>query len=267
MILLDKAHSICYNMLQRGEISVECYNHPMKYDKGHYVIAANDLIKGKSELTLQEARLVRLLIMQIAQQDKDLKTYCCRIQDLANYLDISSENLYRDVRNICESLISRKISIQTGNPKQPWKLFQWIQLAEYDGAGTITLMLSDQLKPYVLDLSKWFIKYKLSEILSMNSYYAIRFYELIKCYDGLVSNGDGTYEFTIEYLRIYFSCEDKYKLTSDFIRNVINISESEMNTKSDISIFHECIKDSRKIHKLKFFVSPNYKKIKRPVKG
>lgn len=234
----------------------------MKFDKQHYVIAANDLIKGKSELTLQEARLVRLLIMQVAMRDADLKTYQCKIQDLAGFLNVPSSNLYRDIRDICDSLLSRRISIQTGNPKDPWKKFQWVQLAEYHADGTITLMLSEQIKPYVVELSKWFTKYKFSEILSMTSYYAIRLYELMLCYDGLMQDGDGTFDFTLEYLRVFFSCDSKYKQNGDFVKNVIDIAETEINAKSNIALRHEFIKSGKKITGLKFYVSPNYNRIK-----
>lgn len=236
--------------------------YPMKFEKGHYVIAANDLIKGKSELTLQEARLVRLLIMQIAQQESDLKTYQCNVHDLAEFLNIGTDGLYRDIRDICRGLMNHDIGIETGNPKQKWDYIHWLSRASYDGKGIITLTLSDELKPYVLELSRWFTKYKLSEILSMNSYYAIRLYELIKCYDGLITNNDGTFEFTIEYLRVYFCCELKHKNNADFIKCVIDISEKEMNEKTDVSIYHECIKEGRKFGKILFYVSPNYKKIK-----
>ena len=36
----------------------------MTYNAEHYTVAANDIIKGKQSMTLQTARLIRLLITQ-----------------------------------------------------------------------------------------------------------------------------------------------------------------------------------------------------------
>lgn len=238
----------------------------VNFDKNRYVVMANDLIKGKSELTLQEARLVRLLIMQIAMKDQDLRTYQFSIKELADFLGIGTDGLYRDMYKLTRSLKRREIGITTGNPKDPYDWIGWISRASYDGHGTMTFVLSEDIRPYVLELSKWFTKYKYSEILTMNSYYAIRLYELIKCYDKLVPCNDGTLEFTIEYLRVYFNCEEKYKNGSDFLTNVIDPSESEISAKSDTTVYHENIKAGRKIHKLKFYISPNYKRVTPSVK-
>ena len=137
----------------------------MTYNAEHNTVAANDIIKGKQSMTLQTARLIRLLVTQIAEKDKDLKTYTCRITDLAKFFNIDSSNLYKEIFKICECALDSKVYIGTGNPKHPWEMFHWISMASYDGKGTITLRLSDEIKPYILELEKWFTQYKLKDIL------------------------------------------------------------------------------------------------------
>jgi plasmid replication initiation protein len=222
---------------------------------------ANDIIKGKQEMTLQESRIIRLLITQVVKQDNDLKTYTCRIQDLAKFLGIPSGNLYRDIRGICDNLLRSVVRIGTGNPKEPWRIFQWIQLAQYDGNGNLTLMLSNQIKPYVVELDKWFTQYKLGNILAMQSFYAIRLYELIKCQDGISRIEKDSHEFAIEYLKEYFCCEKKYQRISQFKEKVINIAVKEINEKSDIRLDTEYIKTGRTITSVCFFVHCNYSKL------
>jgi plasmid replication initiation protein len=223
----------------------------LAYNENHNTVMANDIVKGKQEMTLQEARLLRLLITQIAQEDKDLMTYTTKISELAEFLGIPKNNLYRDVRDICRSLIRRGVSVGTRNPRQPWKEFQWLQLAEYDGNGNITLMLSNQIKPFVIGLSEYFTQYKLANILAMNSVYAIRLYELLKCNDHKRVDDYPTY--TVKELRQAFECEKKYKLFADFKRYTIDVSVREINTKTDLYISRvEYIKDSRAVVGLKF---------------
>jgi plasmid replication initiation protein len=229
--------------------------YPIVYNKEHYTVMANDIIKGKQDMTLQEARIIRLLVTQVVKQDKDLKTYTCRITDLAKYLGVPSANIYRDVRDICDKLMQSVVRIGSGNPKEPWEIIQWMQQAKYDGNGNITLMLSNQIKPYVVALNKWFTQYQSGNILAMQSFYSIRLYELIKCQDGVTRSEKNFHEFTIEYLRQFFCCEKKYKQTRDFRNNVIGIAVKEINEKSDIRLSPvEYIKTGRAITSVRFYV-------------
>lgn len=234
--------------------------HEMTYNAEHNTVAANDIIKGKQSMTLQTARLIRLLVTQIAERDKDLKTYTCKITDLAKFLNIDSSNLYRDIRGICECAMKSIVYIGTSNPKEPWEMFHWVSTAKYDGKGNLTLRLSDEIKPYVLELEKWFTQYKLKNILEFNSYYAIRLYEIIKCADGETGNMQSELEFEIEELRQYFGCENKYKSFADFKKNTIEVAVREINEKSDIWLKPTYKKWGRAYTSVSFEIHANFKR-------
>ena len=223
----------------------------LTYNETHHTVMANDVVKGKQEMTLQEARLLRLLITQVAKEDKDLMTYTTKISELAKFLSIPKNNLYRDVKNICDSLMRRVVRIGTGNPRQPWKIFQWIQLASYDGKGNLTLMLSEQIEPFVIGLNEYFTQYQLANILAMNSVYAIRLYEILKSDEYRRSNEYPTY--TVKELREAFECEKKHTQFGHFKTRVIDVAVREINAKTDIHIRDvEYIKDSRAVVGLRF---------------
>jgi plasmid replication initiation protein len=234
----------------------------MTYNSEHYTVAANDIIRGKQSMTLQTARLIRLLITQVVKEDKDLKTYNCKITDLANFFNIPKNNLYRDIKQICNCAMCSCVNISDGNPKHPWKIFHWISTAEYDGNGTVTLRLSDQIKPYVMELEKWFTQYQLKNILEFSSYYAIRLYEIIKCEDGLTGSKKSELEFEISELRKYFDCEKKYVRISQFKEKVIEVAVREINEKSDILIYPHYKKSGRAITSISFEIHINYEKQK-----
>lgn len=233
--------------------------YPIAYDKKHFVVMSNDIIKGKQEMSLQQARIIRLLITQVVKQDKDLKTYRCRIKDLADFLGIDSSNLYRDIKQFCSDLLDLKVKVGTSNPKEPWAIFQWLQLAKYDGNGNITLMLSNQIAPFVLELDKYFTQYQQANILSMQSYYAIRLYELLKMQHG-INQYTSNFNFSIDELRTYFCCENKYSRIIDFKKNVIEIAVNEINSKTDLLITHTYLKTGRTITNIDFEV--HYQSIK-----
>lgn len=238
----------------------------MTYNAEHYTVAANDIIKGKQSMTLQTARLIRLLITQVVKEDKDLKTYSCRIIDLAKFLNIDSSNLYKHIRTICDCAMKSVVYIGTDNPKQPWEMFHWVSMAKYDGEGTITLRLSDEIKPYVLELEKWFTQYQLKNILAFNSYYAIRLYELLKCKDGESSNSKIELEFEVDELRQYFDCEKKYQKISQFKEKVINTAVREINEKSDLWVNPTYKKTGREITSVVFETHANYWNIQKQEK-
>ena len=234
-------------------------NKVISYNKSHYTVMANDIVKGKQDMTLWEARIIRLLITQVVKQDTDLRTYTCRIQDLAKFLDITSQTIYQDIKVICKRLLSRIVEVGTGNSKEPWKMFHWVQTASYDGNGNITLKLSDEIAPFLLELNAWFTQYQLQDILSFNSYYAIRLYELLKCELGIGRENKYTFVFSIDCLRELFSCEKKYSKTNDFIRKVIDMGIKEINLKSDIEVEYELIKTGKKYTEISFSVYYNIK--------
>lgn len=220
--------------------------YPISYNKEHYAVMANDILKGKQEMTLQEARIIRLLITQIVKQDADFKSYTCNIQEFANFIGIDSSNLYKNVMKFCNKLLDKKVFIGTGNPKQPWKTFQWISYAEYDGNGNLTLKLSEQIKPYVLELEKYFTQYQFKNVLAMQSFYAIRLYELLKMKSG-IDQYNIDYKFTVTDLREYFSCENKFERISQFKEKVIETAVREINEKTDLRVIVTYKKTGRSI--------------------
>lgn len=232
----------------------------ISYNQEHNVVGANDLLMGKQAMSLQTARLIRLLITQIAEHDKDLKTYTCRIADLADFLGIDSSNLYRDVRAVCESAMRSVVYIGTGNPKDPWSLIHWVSMAHYNGNGSLTLRLSDELKPYVLELQAWFTQYKLKNILALNSYYAIRLYEIIRCEDGRTGGYQSELVFDVADLRRSLGCEKKYAAFKDFRKRVIEIAVREINDKTDLYLIPRYKKQGRAVASISFEIHQNFKR-------
>lgn len=234
------------------------------YNKNHYTVMANNIIRGKQSMTLQEARLIRLLITQIAKNDKDFKTYKVNIQELARFLEIPDNNLYRDIRNICQSLMSRTIKIQNGNQ---WKIFQWLQLAEYDGHGTVTLMLSNQIAPYLLQLNAWFTQYQLKNILAMKSFYAIRLYELLKLTVGEDRKKKMEYTFSVQALREYLECEHKFKQIGQFKDKILDIAVRDISEYSEYNCRYEGKKTGRSITDIIFYLELKEQKQEKKEEG
>lgn len=222
--------------------------YPIEY-KRKWTVMSNYLIQGKQNMTLQEARLLRLCITQIARGDKDLKTYTININELANYLNIKNQTLFRDIKKICKNLCQRIVEINSADGE--WEIFHWVSCAKYHN-GAVTIKISDELKPYVLELNSFFSKIRLDSILAVDSYYAIRLYELLQMQKGIT--GKNRLTFSIENLRVFFDCTEKFERISSFKEKVIEKAIEEINLKTDINVEIEYIKTAKTVTDITFFV-------------
>lgn len=233
------------------------------YNSNYLVSTANVLVRGKQEdMTLLEAKLLRLIIMQVGQMDNNFKTYKCSIVDLAKFLDIPKNHIYEDTFQLCKSLLSKTIVLtdgkDTGHYKKNWKIFHWLDTAEYRD-GTLILKISDELKPYILELREMFTKYEYAEILTLSSVYAIRFYELICSFQDLIIQNRGAkpFTFSIDYLRKYFNCEDKYTNSGTFIDKTVESAIQQINKKTNIYVEYKKVASGRKIVGIEVNVKTN----------
>ena len=227
------------------------------------VVQANELVRSRQEdLTILEAKLIRLAISQVLKDDVDLKTYTCNVKDLAKFLKINKDNIYRDIQSLSKNIMKKSIFIK--DKKGNYKIFHWIDYIEYE-EGVITFKLSDSLKPYLLGLQKLFTLYEYDNILSLPTNNAIRLYELLASYQrisftketlvetpltkGLNKN---EFRFTIDYLRDYFNCKDKYPHTSDFIKRVIEPSVRAIRKHTYMSVEYRIEKEKTSIKSIVF---------------
>lgn len=226
----------------------------MCLDVENQVVMSNDLIKGKSNLSLNELKLLRLTIMQVIAEDKDLMTYQVKISDLANILDITSPSIYRDVMEMCKHLLQEIVCVGDGNPKHKWQMFQWCSRCRYKN-GVITIRLHDDLKPYLIQLKQHYTQYMLQDILMLKTVYAVRLYELIREEmkgQKVYADKTATVSLDVETIRKATDTENKYEKMGMFKQRVIDSAISEIKEKSCFNITYNDIKESRKIVGFKF---------------
>ena len=221
----------------------------MNLNSNNLVVMSNDLIKSKSNLSLNEIKILRLAIMQVIKEDKDLQTYKVNITDLAELLNIDRHDIYREADKITTSLLQEIVYIGDGNPKHKWKKFQWCSSCEYN-AGVLTIKLHEDLKPYLLNLSELYTQYLLEDILYLKSVYSVRIYELIReemRYQKVFSDKEANIYLSMETIRKATDTEDKYEKYSMFKARVIEAAINEINEKLQYYITYEPVKESRRI--------------------
>lgn len=226
---------------------------------GKISIRNDGIIAKQTHMTMQEARLLRLVIMQVSQYDDDLMEYEVTIPEIANYFGITTtQTLYDDIFDICDKLTSKKIAIRTESTKNPWSFQPWMAEASYDGS-VVKLALNKRIKHYVMEFNELFTQYEMKDILQLRSYYALRIYEILKMKYTSCRKKKKTFDFTIEELREMTSTENKHIQIGHFRKKVIEIAKREINEKTDINITTEILKSSRKYIGVRFTVTEKSK--------
>lgn len=225
---------------------------------GKVSIRNDGIIAKQTPMTMQEARLLRLVIMQVSQYDEDLMEYEVSINEIADFIGVSYQNIHNEIRNVCEKLASQKIAVKADSAKENWSFRPWMALIEYND-GKIKLALNKYVKPYVLEFKGLFTQYEMNDVMQLRSYYALRIYEILKMKYTSCRKKKNTFDFTIEELREMTSTENKFKQAGHFKSKVIDIAEREINEKTDINITAEMLKRSRKYIGVRFTVKEKSK--------
>lgn len=222
---------------------------------GKISIRNDGIVAKQTPMTMQEARLLRLVIMQVSKMDEDFMEYEASIFEIVDLIGGSYQNIHNEIKNICERLASQKIAVRTG---ENWSFRPWMALIEYRD-GKIKLALNKYVKPYVIEFDDLFTQYEMNDVMQLKSYYALRIYEILKMKYTSCYKNKNIFDFTIEELREMTSTENKFKQTGIWRLRVIDIAEQEINEKTDLIVHVEPIKKSRKYIGFRFKVSEKEK--------
>ena len=226
--------------------------------KNHLVTQSNHLIEARhaQSLTVREQKIVLTFVSMIQPSDEDFKVYSLSIKDFHQLVDLKGREHYTQIKSIIRKLMTRTIEIPKENGG--YLITHWATHVEYiSGKGIIQFSFEPKLKPYLLQLKRTFTSYRLSNILSLSSYYAIRIYELLKKWETA-----GKWGTSVEHLKNLLGITQKsYKLYGNFKNRVIKPSVEELNDKTDINVTYDEIKKGRSVVSLVFYI----KQIKKPL--
>lgn len=235
----------------------EANRREVSYDTQNRVVVANDFImRSASKLTLNEMKLLRLIIMQCRKEDKDFYTYTLKAVDLAKLLDIDKDDMRRNLRIMTRHIMQEVLEIE--NPKTgDWIQFHWTDECQYK-AGTVTIRIADKLSPFLLDLKGHFTRYKLEEILPFKSTHAFKIYEV------LVANIDDRNQphadiysivnVSMETLRTVTNTKNKYDRYSNFRIRVLEPAINEINEKTKYHVTAKPYKNTNTVVGIEFLV-------------
>ncbi len=215
--------------------------------RNNLVVKGNDFINARHQLSVAEMRIVLTMIAQIGRDDVAFKPYRIYIKDFVDAVGTSHKGEYERAREITANLMKRVMEI----PKENGYLqISFLSSAEYTrGTGYVELSFDPKLKPYLLQLKERFTQYDIRNVLSLQSFYSIRIYELLKQYIRLGERSMG-----IEELKELLKLPSSYNHYASFKRRIILQSQKDLAQHTDLSFEFEEIKTGRKITHIRFLI-------------
>ncbi|MPQ44712.1 replication initiation protein [Clostridium tarantellae] len=225
----------------------------MTYLKNNLVSKSNELIEKSYFIPTKEQKLLLLAISMIdSTKDDECGKVTFDLKEIIELLELNPRNCFSDLTRITKSLLSRVVELKTkdGNLRQ----FQWLSECYYEN-GKVEMLIHQRLYPYLLHLKEHFTKYKLENVLKLNSKYSIRIYELMKRFEF-----QNEFKIDLEEFTYILKCPE-YKLWSQIKVNIIDPSLKEINIKTDINVIYESIKTGRKVTSLQFNIKHKKNKV------
>lgn len=231
-----------------------------KGNKGIVLIKkSNNLVESKYKFDIWETRFFLSVLSQIRREDTDFQVYRIWYKDIIKIFGLKSGDSYSFLREAARVLMSKSVQINyEENGVKRTKELHLINKIDYLTDGQkglknignheyIDVTVEQEMRPFLLQLSKNFTAYDLRNVTKL-SVYSIRLYELLKQYETI-----GVRTLSVDEMKSMFQVEEQYKLYSDFYRWIIKPSELEINKHTDLLIWDiEKLKEGRKIVALRF---------------
>lgn len=223
----------------------------IREERESLVVKENTLIKHtRYDLSLAEQKVLIYIISKIMADDNDFKHITFRINDYIQVAGIKHRggSSYEYIKDSIQRIRNKSWWIKDGNGKKE-TLFSWIDTATVkENTGEVDIVLSESLRPYLLDIKGNFTKYNLVNILVLHSKYSVRLYEIFKSYLWL-----NKWEVSVEEFKKILNIKG-YSDYTELKRKIILPSTKEINKYTDLDIEFKAIKKGKKTDTLIFYI-------------
>lgn len=227
--------------------------------RDYYVVKSNELIqKSRFQLSLQEQKAIALIcsmIQPIQKEGNNKEIVDWKLEyefNIVQYckicgIDYSNGKNYINVKATLKSLSDRSMWLEIGEEEV---LVRWLSKVRMNKrSGKVKIEIDRDLAPYLFDLKKRFTQYQLYNILSMNSAFSIRVYEILKSYEFTRKK-----KFQIDELKHLLMVDNvkSYANFKDFRKYVLDKAIDEINEYTDIQVQYKTIKKGRRVEWIEF---------------
>ena len=225
----------------------------IKSEEKDIVLQSNSLIESPKNLNLLEYKLFMIVVSKINPKNEKLPIFRISADEFSKLIEGNIKDVYRDLKKAADQLLTRYATVHYPEQNKTVKINLTSKAVYLHGEGAIEIHLSNEIKPFLRNLSREFTQYKISNICPLSSLYAVRLYELLKSQEffrrRIFDLGELRYKLGVE--------KNKYSRFSDFKIRVLDIAKREINAKTDLIIDYRYQKKRQKIVGIIFDITPN----------
>jgi plasmid replication initiation protein len=169
-------------------------------------------------------------------------------KEFSNIFEVDIHTCYGILKKAVDKLMKTDIKVERIELKEVWRV-NICSMAKYNkGDGYVSIKFTDDIMPYLAQVTKKFVLYNLKEISNFGSLYTTRLYELIQDF-----KETGWMLKSIDQLREAFAVGNKFKAYRDFKQRTFAHACQEINDNYDMGLRFEELKEGRKVVAVKFF--------------
>lgn len=214
---------------------------------------ANQLIRARHAFTMYEQRIFAAMV---AKLDRTADTFPVQKVPLRRICSRSnSSDLYRRIDKIAKRLTEQQIVMRSVGEDEgrEFKRVNVFSMCHYkEGEGNLEARFTEDMRPFLLNLSERFTLYLITIFLRLRSKYSTHLYELLKMREDLRK-----VEMSVERFRHIFGLEEKYPKFFNLKNRVIEQARKELKEKADIYFTYRVRREGRKPVGIVFFIHRN----------
>jgi len=197
------------------------------------LIQSNELTLSKYNITSTAQDILYYIIFDLQQNKKNFidNDFIMNIDliDLCKIINVKSNN-YKHVIESLKNLMNIVYEYQSVGGKII--LGHFISNVIYDTKNyNFTIKITEETKTLLLNLTKNYTLYQITEVLKLKSIYSKRLYKFFSMYKNLHKKPT----LTIDELRNMFDLKSKYKLYAHLKERIIITAQKELKAKTSIS--------------------------------
>lgn len=221
-------------------------SHPQPMNTPIEIYQDNFITQARYEMTETERNIMYMVIAQVRPDDSPLKVYKVSIKEIAHIMG-SGEINFESYKNATARIVTRLV--QGYLPNGDFLQTTFAASARYKkGTGIIEIALSQEIRPFYVDLKEKFTKIQLQAAISLQSIYAKRIYELLCMYKNMKNK---TFRRNLVDLKLMLGVmdtktgKDKYPIWTQFQRDVLEVASREINGNTDLTFTYAPILGDR----------------------
>lgn len=206
----------------------------------------NALTVARYEMTETEKNILYMVVANVHKDDSPTKKYEVSVKEMAEVTG-SKGLMLEAYKQATRKLLTRVF--ETTLPDGDLLQATFISSARYKkGIGIIEIGLSDEVRPFYVQLHSKYTKVQLAAAMSLNSAYAKRIYELLCMFKNMK---DKTFRRNLIELKTMLGIidpktgQDSYAKWTHFEKKVLDVSSREINSHTDITFSYKPILGDR----------------------